>query len=110
MKVVSRLLCMVLPLLLAACVPAARIKGDAGLLNEQLAREQVLAHATHWTLSGRLGVTSGAMAAAAFQLDAGWRTLRVRTAWSTGKQEFSPQWWSRWRVAGRTGRWPAGAA
>jgi outer membrane lipoprotein LolB len=40
-------------------VPAARIKGDAGLLNEQLAREQVLAHAVHWTLSGRLGVTSG---------------------------------------------------
>ena len=59
MKVVVRLLCAVLPLLLAACVPAARIKGDAGLLNEQLAREQVLAHAVHWTLSGRLGVTSG---------------------------------------------------
>ena len=58
MKVVSRLLCMALPLLLAACVPAARIKGDAGLLNEQLAREQMLAQATHWTLSGRLGVTS----------------------------------------------------
>ena len=58
MKVVSRLLCMALPWLLAACVPAARIKGDAGLLNEQLAREQMLAQATHWTLSGRLGVTS----------------------------------------------------
>jgi outer membrane lipoprotein LolB len=59
MRVVGRLLCIALPLLLAACVPATRIKGDAGLLNEQLAREQVLAQATHWTLSGRLGVTSG---------------------------------------------------
>ena len=51
----------VLPLLLAACVPqqAVRIKGDAGLLNAQLAREQALAHADHWTLEGRLGVSDG---------------------------------------------------
>lgn len=59
MKVMMRLLGIALPLLLVACVPAARIKGDAGLLNEQLAREQALAHVTRWTLSGRLGVTSG---------------------------------------------------
>ncbi len=59
MKPMIRLLCVALPLLLVACVPAVRVKSDAGLLNEQLAREQVLAHAVHWTLSGRLGVTSG---------------------------------------------------
>ena len=48
-----------LPLLLAACVPAIRMKGDAGLLNAQLAREQALAHADHWVLQGRLGVSDG---------------------------------------------------
>jgi outer membrane lipoprotein LolB len=48
-----------LPLLLAACVPAVRMKGDAGLLNAQLAREQALAHADHWVLQGRLGVSDG---------------------------------------------------
>lgn len=55
-----RFLAVALPLLLAACVPqAVRIKGDAGLLNDQLAREQALAHADHWTLQGRLGVSDG---------------------------------------------------
>ncbi len=58
MKIAIRSLCVVLPLLLAACVPAVRIRGDAGLLNEQLAREQMLARADHWTLRGRLGVAS----------------------------------------------------
>jgi outer membrane lipoprotein LolB len=58
MKFVIRALAIALPLLLVACVPAVRVKGDAGLLNEQLARERVLAPAAHWTLSGRLGVTS----------------------------------------------------
>lgn len=59
MKFMSRFLCLVFPLLLVACVPAARIKSDTGLLNEQLAREQVMTHATHWTVSGRLGVSAG---------------------------------------------------
>ncbi|HEY8327766.1 MAG TPA: lipoprotein insertase outer membrane protein LolB [Rhodanobacter sp.] len=55
-----RLLAVVLPLLLAACVPqAVRVKGDAGLLNAQLAREQALAQADHWVLQGRLGVSNG---------------------------------------------------
>jgi outer membrane lipoprotein LolB len=48
-----------LSLLLTACVPAVRIKGDASLLNAQRAREQALAHADHWTLEGRLGVSDG---------------------------------------------------
>ncbi|WP_426687321.1 lipoprotein insertase outer membrane protein LolB [Rhodanobacter ginsengiterrae] len=47
-------------LLLAACVPqAVRLKGDAGLLKAQLAREQALAHADHWSLQGRLGISNG---------------------------------------------------
>lgn len=55
-----RLLAAALPLLLAACAPQmVRIKGDAGLLNAQYAREQALAHTDHWTLSGRLGVSDG---------------------------------------------------
>jgi outer membrane lipoprotein LolB len=55
-----RLLAIVLPLLLAACVPqAVRVKGDAGLLNAQLARERMLAQADHWVLQGRLGVSNG---------------------------------------------------
>lgn len=52
-------LAVVLPLLLAACVPAVRMKGDASLLNAQRAREQILARTDHWTLQGRLGVSDG---------------------------------------------------
>jgi outer membrane lipoprotein LolB len=48
-----------LPLLLAACVPAVRTRGDAGLLGQQGLREQALAHADHWMLQGRLGVYDG---------------------------------------------------
>jgi len=59
MKRNLRILAAVLPLLLAACVPAVRMKGDAGLLNAQQAREQTLAHADHWVLQGRLGVSDG---------------------------------------------------
>jgi outer membrane lipoprotein LolB len=61
MKRRFRILAAALPLLLAACVPqpAVRIKGDAALLNAQLAREHALAHADHWTLEGRLGVSDG---------------------------------------------------
>ena len=59
MKRNFRFLAVALPLLLAACVPAARMKDDAGLLNAQLAREQALAHADHWILQGRLGVSDG---------------------------------------------------
>ena len=41
-----RLLAVAVPLLLAACVPqAVRVKGDAGLLDAQLARERALAQA-----------------------------------------------------------------
>ena len=55
-----RLLAIALPLLLAACVPqAVRVKGDAGLLGAQLARERALAQADHWVLQGRLGVSNG---------------------------------------------------
>jgi outer membrane lipoprotein LolB len=47
-------------LTLAACVPqAVRVKGDASLLNAQLALEQALAHADHWSLQGRLGISNG---------------------------------------------------
>jgi outer membrane lipoprotein LolB len=50
----------VLPLLLVACVPpAVRTRGDAGLLNAQLLREQTLAQSSRWTLQGRLGVSDG---------------------------------------------------
>ena len=48
-----------LPLLLVACVPAVRMKGDAGLLADQRAREQALAPVDHWVLQGRLGVSNG---------------------------------------------------
>ena len=58
MRLAKRWACVLLPLLLAACVPAVRMQGDAGLLGEQRAREQALAHADHWTLRGRLGVAS----------------------------------------------------
>ncbi len=54
-----RILAAALPLLLVACAPVVRMKGDAGLLNDQTMREQVLAHADHWTLQGRLGVSDG---------------------------------------------------
>jgi outer membrane lipoprotein LolB len=60
MKRSFRFIAAALPLLLAACVPAAiHMKGDAGLLNAQQAREQALAHADHWVLEGRLGVSDG---------------------------------------------------
>jgi outer membrane lipoprotein LolB len=49
----------VLPLLLAACVPTVRIKGDAAQLDAQRAREQQLAGADHWTLQGRLFISDG---------------------------------------------------
>lgn len=54
-----RLVAAVLPLLLAACAPAVHIKPTASLLQAQTVREQVLADANHWVLSGRLGVSDG---------------------------------------------------
>lgn len=54
-----RLCAVLLPLLLVACVPAVRMKGDAALLNAQRVREQALATADHWALQGRLGVSDG---------------------------------------------------
>jgi outer membrane lipoprotein LolB len=59
MKQALKILAAALPLLLAACVAPVRMKGDAGLLNDQLAREKALAHADHWMLQGRLGVSDG---------------------------------------------------
>ena len=50
---------LVLPLLLSACVPAVRMKGDASLLAAQHAREQALAPVDRWVLQGRLGVSNG---------------------------------------------------
>lgn len=51
---------MLLPLCLAACMPAAvRIKADAGTLAAQQRREQALAHTDHWVMQGRLGVSDG---------------------------------------------------
>ena len=55
----ARVAALILPLLLAACAPAVRVKGDAGLLGAQLAREHMLADADHWSLQGRLGVSDG---------------------------------------------------
>ena len=49
----------VLAVLLTACVPAVRVKGDASLLQAQRSREQALAQTDHWTLQGRLGVSDG---------------------------------------------------
>ena len=46
-------------LLLAACAPAVRMPGDAGLLAAQRAREHALSDAGHWSLQGRLGVSDG---------------------------------------------------
>jgi len=54
----TRCLLAALPLLLAACAPAVRVKGNAALYAAQAAREAALAHADHWTLSGRLGLSS----------------------------------------------------
>jgi outer membrane lipoprotein LolB len=48
-----------LPLLLTACVPTVRMKGDASLLAAQRAREQALAPLDRWVLQGRLGVSNG---------------------------------------------------
>jgi outer membrane lipoprotein LolB len=59
MKRSFRILAFVLPLLLAACVPAVRTKGDAAQLDAQRAREQQLAGADHWTLQGRLSISDG---------------------------------------------------
>lgn len=60
MKRSFRFLAAALPLLLAACAPQlVRIKGDAALLDAQVAREHALAHTDHWTLEGRLGVSDG---------------------------------------------------
>jgi outer membrane lipoprotein LolB len=50
---------LLLPLLLTACVPAVRMKGDASLLAAQRAREQALAPVDRWVLQGRLGVSNG---------------------------------------------------
>ena len=59
MKRLLRHALLVLPLLLTACVPAVRMKGDASLLAAQHARERVLAPVDRWVLQGRLGVSSG---------------------------------------------------
>ena len=59
MRLAFRVFAAALPLLLAACVAPVRMKGDAGLLDAQRAREQALAHADHWVLQGRLGVSDG---------------------------------------------------
>lgn len=55
----ARAAALILPLLLAACAPAVRMQGDAGLLAAQRAREHALAGADHWSLQGRLGVSDG---------------------------------------------------
>lgn len=59
MRLALKVFAAALPLLLAACVAPVRMKGDAGLLDAQRAREQALAHADHWVLQGRLGVSDG---------------------------------------------------
>lgn len=58
---VVRCVAVVVPLLwLAACMPAAvRIRGDARTQAAQQQREQALAHADHWVMQGRLGVSDG---------------------------------------------------
>lgn len=53
------LLLLLLPVLLTACMSTVRIKADASLLRAQRAREHKLAHADHWQLQGRLGVSDG---------------------------------------------------
>ena len=61
MKTFLRTLAAALPLLLAACAPAPaiRVKGDAALMQEQEARERLLAGNDHWVLQGKLGVSDG---------------------------------------------------
>lgn len=59
MRLAFKVFAAALPLLLAACVAPVRMKGDAGLLDAQRARERALAHADHWVLQGRLGVSDG---------------------------------------------------
>lgn len=61
MNRVFRCVAVLLPLLVAACVPApaVRTKGDAAQLAAQQSREQSLAHADHWVMQGRLGVSDG---------------------------------------------------
>lgn len=55
-----RLLAVLLPLCLAACMPAAvRNKGNATTQAAQQQREQALAHTDHWVMQGRLGVSDG---------------------------------------------------
>lgn len=61
MKLPIRLLAAALPLLLAACVHKEAVrpqpKADyAVLLNEQRAREHLLANTDHWVLQGKIGV------------------------------------------------------
>jgi outer membrane lipoprotein LolB len=50
--------CIAAVLLLAACAPV-RIKGDAGMLEAQAAREAALSGRDHWVLTGRLAVSNG---------------------------------------------------
>ncbi len=62
MKLPIRLLAAALPLLLAACAPKETVKpvpkaDYAVLLNEQRAREHLLAKTDHWVLQGKLGVS-----------------------------------------------------
>jgi outer membrane lipoprotein LolB len=62
MKLSIRLFAAALPLLLAACVHKEAVKPQphadyATLLNEQRAREHLLAKADHWVLQGKLGVS-----------------------------------------------------
>jgi outer membrane lipoprotein LolB len=61
MKYSFRFLAALAPLLLAACVPqqVVRNKGDAASVAQQDAREQQLSSANHWTLVGRLAVSTG---------------------------------------------------
>jgi outer membrane lipoprotein LolB len=55
-----RVFAVLLPLCLAACVPAAvRVKGNAETQAAQQQREQALAHVDHWVMQGRLGVSDG---------------------------------------------------
>lgn len=54
----GRIVAVILPLLVA-CAPAVRMRGDAGLLAAQRAREQALSGAGDWSLQGRLGVSDG---------------------------------------------------
>ncbi|WP_267223630.1 lipoprotein insertase outer membrane protein LolB [Dyella silvae] len=60
MKLSIRLLAAALPLLLAACVHKEAVKPQADyavLLNEQRAREHLLAKTDHWVLQGKIGVS-----------------------------------------------------